>query len=138
MNPSKSVVDSARTPAKIPNPANPFHRYRHKLSNVSETATPGDADPSGIVHTDDVLDGKPRVEGRRIGVDFLHAQVEGRGSDAVTVAEEYGLDVADVYRALAYYHDHPEEMARLERRRERIHAEAEDNPEVATGPEDLE
>ncbi len=104
---------------------------------MSETATPGDTDPTGIVHTEDVLDGKPRVEGRRIGVDFLHAQVEGRGADAVTVADEYGLDVADVYRALAYYHDYPEEMARLERERERIDVEAADEPEVATGPEDL-
>lgn len=118
-------------------PGEPFSPIPSQTVDVSETATPGDPDPTGIVHTDDVLDGKPRVEGRRIGVDFLHAQVEGRGADAATVAEEYGLDVADVYRALAYYHDHPEEMARLERRRERIHAEAEDNPEVATGPEDI-
>ena len=30
------------------------------------------------------------------------------------VADRYDLDVADVYHALAYYHDHPREMNAVE------------------------
>ena len=33
-------------------------------------------------------------------------------------AFKYDDDVADVYRAFTYYHDHPEEMRAVERRRE--------------------
>ena len=34
------------------------------------------------------------------------------------VADRYDLDVADVYYALAYYHDHPREMREVEQERE--------------------
>lgn len=91
-----------------------------------------------IVTTPDVLDGEPRIEGRRISVRFIHERVEGRGLDPKTVAARHDLDVADVYRALAYYHDHPQEMAALEReRRDFIERRAAD-PDVIAGPEDLE
>ena len=40
----------------------------------------------------------------------MHALVEERGVDPETVADRYDLDVANVYHALAYYHDHPREM----------------------------
>lgn len=79
---------------------------------------------------------EPHIAGRRITVRFVQQQVEGRGLDPETVADRYDLDVADVYRALTYYHDHPEEMALVERRREetvRKHRE-----DAVTGPEDLE
>jgi uncharacterized protein (DUF433 family) len=104
---------------------------------VSETIEPDDADPSRIVRSADVLGGKPRVAGRRIGVYFLHEQVEGRGLDAKTVAERHDLHVADVYHALAYYHEHPKEMARIRTRRAEIVAEGEADADVATCPEDL-
>jgi len=77
---------------------------------------------------------EPHIEGRRITVQFVHEQVEGRGLDARTVADEHDLDVADVYRALAYYHDHPEEMARVERVRERA---VEDNASLTTDPDSV-
>ena len=90
-----------------------------------------------IVSTPDVLGGDPRIDGTRIGVYHVHELVEGRGLDPVTVADRYDLDVAAVYRALAYYHEHPGEMAEIsERRQERKRAAAED-PRVATGPEDV-
>ena len=76
-----------------------------------------------ITADDAVLDGAPRIEGRRIGVLQLHEEVEGRGDDPRTVANRYDLDVAAVYRALAYYHEHPREMERVrERRQERVEA----------------
>lgn len=62
---------------------------------------------------------EPHIEGRRVTVQFVHERVEGRGLDPGTVAERHDLSVADVYRALTYYHDHPEEMASVERERER-------------------
>ena len=56
------------------------------------------------------LMGEPHVAGRRVSVRQVHALVEERGVDPETVAARYDLDIADVYHALAYYHDHPREM----------------------------
>lgn len=88
-----------------------------------------------IVSTPDVLGGDPRIEGRRIGVYFVHERVEGRGLSPQTVADRHDLDVADVYRALAYYHEHPREMAEIQQRRQRRLDEAANDPDVVTGPE---
>jgi len=105
---------------------------------MSETTSGTGASPSRIVNTDGVLGGKPRIDGTRIGVYLIHERVEGRGLEPQTVADRHDLDVADVYRALAYYHDHPDEMARIEQEREDRREGAESDPNVATGPEDLE
>jgi uncharacterized protein (DUF433 family) len=90
-----------------------------------------------IVSTPEVLNGRPRIKGRRLGVYFLAALVEDGGWDAHVVAEEYNLPVAAVYRALTYYHEHPEEMEAIARRRERIDAELAADPEVPTTPEEM-
>ena len=95
-------------------------------------------EPVRIVSTPDVLGGDPRIDGRRISVFFVHAQVEDAGLDPQTVADRYDLDVADVYRALAYYHEHPDEMAAIQARREQRHEAAEEDPAVVTGPADLD
>ena len=60
---------------------------------------------------------EPHVNGRRLTVRFISDRVDGRGLDPGTVASRHDLDVADVYQALANYHDHTEEMAEAERRR---------------------
>lgn len=91
-----------------------------------------------IVETPEVLGGKPRIDGTRIGVYFVHEQIDGRGIDPKTLAAEHDLDVADVYRALTYYYDHPERMAAIRSQRERRLAEAETDPQAATGPDDIE
>lgn len=62
--------------------------------------------------------GEPHVEGHRVSVRRIHALVEERGLSAGEVADKLGLDIADVYRALAYYHDYPGEMHDIERWRE--------------------
>jgi uncharacterized protein (DUF433 family) len=62
--------------------------------------------------------GEPHIAGRRVSVRQVYALVEGRGVDPETVADRYDLDVADVYHALAYYHDHPREMSDIEADRE--------------------
>lgn len=80
---------------------------------------------------------EPHVAGSRITVLFVHERVEGLGLSPEHVAEQHALDLADVYHALAYYHDHPEEMARVERRREELTKVAASRPDVVTGPEDV-
>ena len=61
---------------------------------------------------------EPHIRGRRISVRQVYALVEDRGEDPEAVADRYDLDVADVYHALAYYHDHPREMREVEADRE--------------------
>lgn len=61
---------------------------------------------------------EPHVAGRRVSVRQVYALVEERGVDPETVADRYDLDVADVYHALAYYHDNPREMSEAEAERE--------------------
>lgn len=56
---------------------------------------------------------EPHVGGRRISVRTVHDRVEGRGLDPRTVAERLDLDIAEVYRALAYYYDHLDEMQHI-------------------------
>jgi uncharacterized protein (DUF433 family) len=87
-----------------------------------------------IVSTPDVLGGDPRIDGTLIGVYHVHELVEGRGLAAATVADRSDLDVADVYRALAYYHEHPGEMAAISERCEERERVAAADERVATGP----
>jgi uncharacterized protein (DUF433 family) len=64
------------------------------------------------------LMGEPHIAGRRISVRQVYALVERRDVAPEAVADRYDLDVADVYHALAYYHDHPREMTEVEAERE--------------------
>jgi uncharacterized protein (DUF433 family) len=85
----------------------------------------------GIVHD---LHDEPHLDGRRITVRFIKTQVEDRGLDPETVAERYTLDVADVYRALTYYHDHPEEMDDVEQQRQ---SAIDSHSHLTTDPDDV-
>ena len=80
------------------------------------------------------LHDEPHLEGRRITVQFIKTQVEDRGLESRTVADRHDIDVADVYRALTYYHDHPEEMRAVERQREEAVA---DHEHLTTDPGDV-
>ena len=80
---------------------------------------------------------EPHVRNRRITVSHIHALVEQRGLDAQMVADRFDLSVSDVYHALAYYHDHPEEMRAVEHGRRERHDAADDDPKIVTGPDDL-
>jgi uncharacterized protein (DUF433 family) len=70
-----------------------------------------------VAGEDSEIHDEPHLAGRRLTVRTLAAAVEERGLDPHAVAERYDVPVADVYRALTYYHDHPEEMAAVERHR---------------------
>ena len=71
-----------------------------------------------ITHDDDVLGGKPRIAGTRLGVLFIKERVEDGGLEPRALADRYDIDIADVYRALAYYHDNPSEMREMEKKRQ--------------------
>lgn len=59
---------------------------------------------------------EPHIRGRRISVRQVYALVE-QGDDPEAVADRFELDVAAVYHALAYYHDHPHEMRTVREQR---------------------
>jgi uncharacterized protein (DUF433 family) len=80
------------------------------------------------------LHDEPHLEGRRLTVQFIRTQVEDRGLEPRTVADRHDIDVADVYRALTYYHDHPEEMRAVERQREEA---IEDHEHLTTDPDSV-
>jgi uncharacterized protein (DUF433 family) len=62
--------------------------------------------------TPGVAGGKPRISGHRITVQNIAIWHERLGLSADEIATEYGLTLADVYAALAYYYDHREEIDR--------------------------
>lgn len=85
----------------------------------------------GIVRTDDVLGGEPRLEGRRVSVLQVAELVLTHGRSAEYVADQLELSLAEVHTALAYYYDNVEEMNELREHHRELEAELED---VATPP----
>ena len=69
---------------------------------------------------------EPHIEGSRITVRYVRSQVKECDLQPATVADRYDIDLADVYAALAYYHNNPAEMRRVERDRERAIETAEE------------
>jgi uncharacterized protein (DUF433 family) len=69
---------------------------------------------------------EPHIAGRRISVLHIFDWVEGRGLSPQTVADRFDLDIADVYAALAYYHDNPAEMKALREDRKQAFKTAQD------------
>ena len=64
-----------------------------------------------IVSTPDTCGGKPRIAGSRIQVKHLAIMHERQGMTPEEIVSEFPhLTLADVYAALAYYHDHREAM----------------------------
>jgi uncharacterized protein (DUF433 family) len=61
-----------------------------------------------IVKTPDVLHGKPRLEGTRIGVFTLGELVRRRDWSREEVSREFDLDADQIDAALQYYDEHPE------------------------------
>lgn len=73
---------------------------------------------------DSEIHDEPHIEGSRVTVRDVYVRVEQRGLNPGRVAERYNLDIAAVYEALAYYHNNPEAMQRVEERHERAGDEA--------------
>lgn len=74
-----------------------------------------------IVKTPDVLHGKPRIEGTRIGVFMLGEGIrEGEWTVEETLASYPDLTRTEITAALDYYDDHPEAIDVIRTRREAI------------------
>jgi uncharacterized protein (DUF433 family) len=87
-----------------------------------------------IVRDDDVLGGKPRIDGTRLGVLFVKERVEDGGLEPRALSDRYDIDIADVYRALAYYHDNPGEMREIEKKRQET---IEEHRHLTTDPSEV-
>lgn len=84
---------------------------------------------SDIVSEEGVMGGQLRIEGHRISVLQIVEWVHEDKLDPETVATEFDLDMADIYRALTYYYDNINEMSKLrERRDDRIYKSKRDQP----------
>jgi uncharacterized protein (DUF433 family) len=82
---------------------------------------------SEIVSTDGVMGRQPRIEGHRISVLQVVEWIHEEGMDPETVAVEFDLDMADIYRALTYYYENIESMGAWRDRRERRLRESRDD-----------
>ena len=71
-----------------------------------------------IVKTPDVLGGQPRIEGKRIGVRMVGDMIRGGEWTIEEVVDELPVTREEVDAALAYYDDHPNDMAQLRAERE--------------------
>ena len=71
-----------------------------------------------IVKTPDVLHGKPRIEGTRVGVLQIGELVRERNWSPEEVADQLNLDGTQVRAAIEYYDDHPELMETLRAQKE--------------------
>lgn len=63
-----------------------------------------------IVSTPRVMGGKPRIAGHRISVQDVVIWHNELGYTVEQIANDYNLNFADVYSALAYYYDNKEEI----------------------------
>lgn len=61
-----------------------------------------------IVKTPDILHGKPRIEGTRIGVFQIGELVRRNEWNVADVTREFDLDRTQVEAAVEYYDEHPE------------------------------
>lgn len=72
-----------------------------------------------IVKTEGVLGGKARLEGRRISAFQVGEMTVSADHPPEYIADQLDISLAEVHTALAYYYEHPDEMAAIrERQRE--------------------
>ena len=60
--------------------------------------------------TPGIASGRPRIAGHRITVQDVVIWHEWLGRSADEISAEHGLDLVDIYAALAYYYDHQTEI----------------------------
>ncbi|MBI4020530.1 MAG: DUF433 domain-containing protein [Candidatus Aenigmarchaeota archaeon] len=65
---------------------------------------------SRIVTDKEVCGGSPRIEGTRIRVMDVVEEYEFLGYNPERIAESFGISLAQVFAALAYYYEHSEEI----------------------------
>ncbi len=60
--------------------------------------------------TPGTVGGRPRIAGRRITVQNIVIWHEWMGLSADEIATDYDLSLAEIYAALAYYYNNPQEI----------------------------
>jgi len=65
-----------------------------------------------IVIDPDICHGQPHLAGHRIRVQDIAVWHERLGMGVVEICADYGLSLAEVYAALAYYFDYKDEIDR--------------------------
>lgn len=70
----------------------------------------------GIDRDPEKQGGEPCVAGTRVPVRRIGQLVDTDGFAPADIADRYDLSLGDVHRALAYYYDHPDEMAGYDER----------------------
>ncbi len=83
-----------------------------------------------IVRTPGVCGGDPRIAGRRITVHFIVNYIERLKGSVEEMGQAFDLTPAQIYAALAYYHDHRKEIDALIDEEERLYQE-----DIALHPE---
>ena len=63
-----------------------------------------------ITADEDTLHGLPRLDGTRISVLHIYDMIVDGETDPAGVADALDISMGDVYEALAYYYNHPDEM----------------------------
>ncbi|MUV56240.1 DUF433 domain-containing protein [Halogeometricum sp. CBA1124] len=67
-----------------------------------------------IVSDANVRNGQPHTDGTDVTVQEVYAAYAREGLEPAEVASEYGISLADVHEALAYYYRHAERMREME------------------------
>jgi len=77
--------------------------------------------PTAYGHIELRSDGMPMIAGTRTKVVLLVMDVHEAGEDVTAIRRAYpDLSLGQIYSALAYYHDHKDELdAEIDRRRDR-------------------
>jgi len=70
---------------------------------------------TAIVSDDEIRSGIPRIEGTRITVPDVKQRVIDNAENPHVVAGEYGISLADLFRALTYYYDNRDDFRERER-----------------------
>ena len=69
-----------------------------------------------VVSTPNVLGGKPRIEGTRVGVYQVGSLIREHDWSTAAVAEEFDLTADEIDAALEYYESNPDEMEAIAER----------------------
>ena len=87
-----------------------------------------------ITRTDGICGGRPRIAGHRVRVQDVAIEHEWQAMSPEEICQQHpGLTLAEVYSALAYFHDHRDQiLAEIAADRAAVEAFRRDNPDPAS------
>lgn len=93
------------------------------------------AEYNRIVSDSEIMGGEPRVRGTRLTVRQIREMVEIGREDPITLAQSFSLHPSTVYIALAYYHEHEDEIASVKSRKAEAEKRTIKDPDTLLPPE---